>query len=399
MSEKFGLIRRIICICTACVTALGGTAAVSADGGAVSAATETVSVEQLLEEIPAEEIAAVECTTGKVLFEKNSQEKREISHLAKLMTLLICAEKLDSGEITLDDEVTVSAEANAMQGSQIWLDKGEKIRLEELVKSITVGNANDACAALSEYMGGSLGGFTDMMNKRAKSLGMENTHFADCAGMSAETVSCAYDLALLSGELLKYDFLRDYLTCWTDTVRGGKAELVSLNRLVRTYSGITGMKCCASQSAGECGVFTAERSGMKIAVVILGCDTSENRDKYAKKLLDMCFDMFELYTPEITKDMLKKAEVTNGEQQSVKVQFSKIDAVVIPRGASGQVEIEFKREDTLAAPVKKGQKLGTLCCKMNGETLIKANLTAKSNVKKMNVPFGFLKLMYNLLEM
>ncbi|MDO4945524.1 MAG: D-alanyl-D-alanine carboxypeptidase family protein, partial [Ruminococcus sp.] len=377
----------------------GGTAAVSADGGAVYAATETVSVEQLLEEIPAEEIAAVECTTGKVLFEKNSQEKREISHLAKLMTLLICAEKLDSGEITLDGEVTVSAEANAMQGSQIWLDKGEKIRLEELVKSITVGNANDACAALSEYMGGSLGGFTDMMNKRAKSLGMENTHFADCAGMSAETVSCAYDLALLSGELLKYDFLRDYLTCWTDTVRGGKAELVSLNRLVRTYSGITGMKCCASQSAGECGVFTAERRGMKIAVVILGCDTSENRDKYAKKLLDMCFDMFELYTPEITKDMLKKAEVTNGEQQSVKVQFSKIDAVVIPRGASGQIEIEFKREDTLAAPVKKGQKLGTLCCKMNGETLIKANLTAKSNVKKMNVPFGFLKLMYNLLEM
>lgn len=399
MSEKFGLIRRIICICTACVTVCGVTAEVSADGGAVSAATDTVSVEQLLEEIPAEGIAAVECTTGKVLFEKNSLEKREISHLAKLMTLLICADKLDSGEITLDDEVTVSAEANAMQGSQIWLDKGEKIRLEELLKSITVGNANDACAALSEYLGGSLDGFADMMNKRAKSLGMENTNFADCTGMSTETVSSAYDLALLSGEILKYDFLRDYLTCWTDTVRDGKAELVSLNRLIRTYSGITGMKCCASQSAGECGVFTAERNGMKIAVVILGCDTSENRDKNAKKLLDMCFDMFELYTPEITKDMLKKADVTNGEQQSVKVEFSNISPVIIPRGASGQVEIEFQREDTLTAPVKKGQKLGTLCCKMNGETLIKADLTAKSEVKKMNVTFGFFKLLYNLLEM
>lgn len=399
MSEKFGLIRKTICIFTACVTALAGTVSAFADGGAVAASTETVSVEQMLEDIPAREIAAVECTTGKVLFEKNSLEKREISHLAKLMTLLICAEKLDSGEISLDDEVTVSAEANAMQGSQIWLDKGEKICLEELLKSITVGNANDACAALSEYLGGSTDGFTDMMNKRAKALGMENTHFADCAGMNAETVSCAYDLALLSGELLKYDFLRDYLTCWTDTVRGGKAELVSLNRLIRTYSGITGMKCCASQSAGECGAFTAERRDMKIAVVILGCDTSENRDKNAKKLLDMCFDMFELYTPEVTKDMLKKVQVTGGEQQSVKVEFSKISPVIIPRGASGQVEIDFQREDTIAAPIKKGQKLGTLCCKMNGETIIKANLTAKSKVKKMNVPFGFFKLLYNLLEM
>lgn len=399
MSEKIGLIRKVICVCTACVTAIAGSVTAFADGGAVSASADTVSVKQLLEDIPAKEIAAVECTTGKVLFEKNSLEKREISHLAKLMTLLVCAEKLDSGEITLDDEVTVSAEANAMQGSQIWLDKGEKIRLEELIKSITIGNANDACAALSEYMGGSLDGAVDMMNKHAKTLGMENTHFADCMGMSSETVSCAYDFALLSGELLKYDFLRDYLTCWTDTVRDGKAELVSLNRLIRTYSGITGMKCCASQSVGECGIFTAERRGMKIAVVILGCDTSENRDKSAQKLLDMCFDMFELYTPEISKDMLKKVKVTNGEQQSVKVGFSNIRPVIIPRGASGQVEIEFKREDSLAAPVKKGQKLGSLCCKMNGDTIIKADLTAKSKVKKMNVPFGFFKLLYNLLEM
>lgn len=370
---------------------------VFADENSVTA--DTVSIEQMLREITAEEIIVTECVTGKVLFEKNSQVKREISHLAKLMTLLIAAEKLESGEISLDDTVTVSAEANAMEGAQIWLDKGEKIRLEELIKAISIGNANDACVALAEHMGGSEAEFVKLMNKKANKLGMENTSFADSTGMSQETVSTAYDLSILAAELIKHENLKEYLTIWLDTVRDGKAELVSQNRLVRTYNGITGLKACGSKSAGECSAVTAERNGMKVAVIILGSDTSENREAAAKKLLDMSFESFQIYMPEITKDMVKKIDVKGGETDKVKVSFGEIKPVIIPRGAYSSVEIDFEKRESIEAPVLKGQKAGKLVCRLGEEVFFSADLKTCSEVKKMNFKCGFLKLMYNLLEL
>jgi len=367
-----------------------------ADGGNYISA-DTVSIEKMLEEIPADEIIVTECHTGKILFEKNSVQEREISHLTKLMTLLIAAEKLESGEISLDDTVTVSANANSMDGSQIWLDKGEKIRLEELIKSISIGNANDACVALAEHISGSEKDFTDKMNSKAKSLDMAGTHFADCTGMSDQSRSNAADMALLAAELVKCKSLTKYLTVWRDFVRDGKAELVSQNRLVRTYSGITGMKACSSRSAGECSVVTAEKNGMCICVVILGCESSEARESASKKLLDMSFEAFQIYSPEITKDMLKDIPVTGGEYHTIKVEFEAITPVIIPRGSYNSVEVRFEKKEEIAAPVKKNETVGKLSCVLNNETILKTDLRSAESVKKMNFKFGFLKLLYNLI--
>lgn len=367
-----------------------------ADGGNYISA-DTVSIEKMLEEIPADEIIVTECHTGKILFEKNSVQEREISHLTKLMTLLIAAEKLESGEISLDDKVTVSANANSMEGSQIWLDKGEKIRLEELIKSISIGNANDACVALAEHISGSEKDFTDEMNSKAKLLDMAGTHFADCTGMSDQSRSNAADMALLAAEIVKYKSLAGYLTVWRDFVRDGKAELVSQNRLVRTYNGITGMKACSSRSAGECSVVTAEKNGMCICVVILGCESSEARESASKKLLDMSFDAFQIYSPEIAKDMLKDIPVTGGEYHKIKVEFGTITPVIIPRGSYNLVEVRFEKKEEIAAPVKKNETVGKLSCILNNETILKTELRSAESVKKMNFKFGFLKLLYNLI--
>lgn len=363
----------------------------------INVSAEEISIEKMLSDIPAEEIIVTECTTGKVLFEKNSQEKHPISHLTKLMTLLITAEKLESGKIYLDDKVTVSAAANSKDDPQIWLDKGEKIRLEELVKAITVGNANDASTAIAEHIAGSEESFSELMNKRAKKLGMNSTHFTDSCGTDEETFSTAYDMSILAAELSEHEEIRPYTTEWLTTVRDGKAELVSQNRLVRTYSGITGMKACSSKTAGECSVVTAEKGDMKIAVVILGCSTSEDRESAAKKLLDMSFESFQLYTPEVTDEMLEDIPVTGGEEAFVNVSFSELEPVIIPRGAGSSIEVKFEKSEQLKAPVKKGQKAGSITCFYGEEKVFSADLKTNNGVKKMNIKCGFLKLLYNLL--
>ena len=310
----------------------------------------TVSAEEdisaQLEAMPARAICVYECNSGTVLFEKNSSRELCVSHLAKLMTLLIAAEELDKGSISLADTVTVSPTANAMQGAQIWLDVNEKIPLEELVTAITVGNANDACVALAEHICGSEERFTALMHKKAAALGMTSTHFADSTGLSDSTVSTAADLALLAGELSKHEALTPYLTTWLREVRSGKAQLVSQNRLLRTYKGITGMKACASQRAGECSVVTAQRRDMTVAVVVLGCDTDSNREDIAKKLLDLSFDSFSLFSPEITKKMTSPVPVKGGEKKKVRVSFGDLPPVIIKKGSSYSFDIKFTKIET-----------------------------------------------------
>ncbi len=395
-------LRNLITVLTTVIMLLiSSVGALTASAEVKVRAASTVDVgenEQILEAMPAKAIAVAECTTGELLFAKNCENVMPISHLAKLMTLLIAAQMLESKELSLDDIVTVSDNANSQEGAQIWLDKGEKIRLEELIKAITIGNANDACTAVAEHISGNEEEFVKLMNSEARRLGMTSTVFADCTGMSEETVSTAENMTRLAAELLKYEQLRDYLTCWMDTVREGKAELVSQNRLIRTYKGITGMKACASQSAGECSVVTAEKRNMKIAVVILGCDLDSNREDIAKKLLDLSFESFSLYTPEITKDMLKAVPVTGGETDKVGVSFGRLKPVIIPKGSSYSFDITFDKQESAAAPVKKGAELGSLECTLGGEVMYSAKLTATGSVEKMNFKCGFKKLMYNLLE-
>ena len=361
-------------------------------------AAETVSVEDMLNAMPANEIVAVECSTGKVLFEKNSAETTEISHITKLMLILLVAEKLNSGELSLDDIVSVSANANAMSAPQIWLDVGEKITVDELLKAVTVGNANDAAVALAEHIYDSTEAAVKEMNRKAKELDMNSTTFADVCGTAEQTLSNAADIGILAAELVKFDILTPYFTSWIEYVRDGKAELVNLNRLVRSYKGITGMKACSSSAAGECAVVTARRRDMDIAVVIIGCDRRENCDDMAKKLLDMCFDGYSLYSPEPTAEMLEKIPVTGGEQKKVAVTFGKLPAAVIPKGSSSSFDIKFEKEEQLTAPVKKGQVCGRLICTLGGREMYSAELVTEKAVRKISFAFNLKQLLINMLK-
>ena len=362
------------------------------------ACAETVMVEDLLAAMPADEIIAVECSTGKVLMEKNSELTAEVSHLAKLMLVLLTAEKLESGELLPDDTVTASANANAQPAPQIWLEKNEKITVDELLKSITVSNANDGAVALAEHIFGSAENAVNEMNRKAEMLDMRSTTYADVCGIDERTISDAADTAKLAAELVRHEMLIPYFTSWLEYVRGGRAELVNLNRLVRSYKGITGMKACSSSAAGECAVVTARRRDMDIAVVIIGCDRRENCDDMAKKLLDMCFDGYSLYSPEPTAEMLEKIPVTGGEQKKVAVTFGKLPAAVIPKGSSSSFDIKFEKEEQLTAPVKKGQVCGRLICTLGGREMYSAELVTEKAVRKISFAFNLKQLLINMLK-
>lgn len=330
---------------------------------------DTVAVSDIIEGLTARSAVVTEMTTGRVLFEKEPQEQCECGHYAKLMVLLLTAEKIDSGELSMSDTSVVSEYANSQQGSQIWLDKGEKISVEEL------------------------------MNSRAKMLGMNGTVYTDCTGMGEGNVTTAKDTALLCSELAKYKNLTPYLTCWLDTVRDGKAELVNLNRLVRTYKGVTGMKAWGSEKAGSCIAATAEKGDMSVCVVLNGCDSQENMNAEAKKLLNLAFDTYEIYTPELPEDMVKKTVVCGGEELSVELAPEGLYPIVIPRGTYRMVECDFTAEEKLDAPVKNGETAGEIRYTMGGEVILEGKIVACKEVKKMNFICGIKKLVYNLLSM
>ena len=313
--------------------------------------------------------------------------------------LLLTAEKIDSGELSMSDTSVVSEYANSQQGSQIWLDKGEKISVEELIKSVSAGNANDGCAALAEKVAGSADKAVELMNSRAKMLGMNGTVYTDCTGMGEGNVTTAKDTALLCSELAKYKNLTPYLTCWLDTVRDGKAELVNLNRLVRTYKGVTGMKAWGSEKAGSCIAATAEKGDMSVCVVLNGCDSQEDMNAEAKKLLNLAFDTYEIYTPELPEDMIKETVVCGGEELSVKLAPEGLYPIVIPRGTYRMVECNFTAEEKLDAPVKNGETAGEIRYTMGGEVILEGKIVACKEVKKMNFICGIKKLVYNLLSM
>ncbi|MBP5267624.1 MAG: D-alanyl-D-alanine carboxypeptidase, partial [Ruminococcus sp.] len=263
-------------------------------------------------------------------------------------------------------------------------------------KAITISNANDAAVAIAEHIFCSTDEAVAKMNCKAKSLGMDSTTYADVCGLDDRTLSNAADTAILASELVKYDTLTPYFTSWIDHVRDGKAELVNLNRLVRTYKGITGMKACSSSTAGECSVATAKRGKMEIAVVVLKCSDRTLCDDIAKKLLDMCFDVYSLYTPEISEDMLKKIPVILGEENKVSVGFGYLSPVIVPKGSSESFDISFDKEKELSAPVKKGQVCGKLVCRYGNQVIYSANLVAENGVKEKDFSFC-LKILLNYL--
>lgn len=337
-------------------------------------------------ELPAPSAVLMEASTGKVLYEKNAHEQRPCASITKVMTLLLVMEGLDSGQIHLEDMVTASEHAASMGGSDIWLEPGETMSVDDLLKATVIVSANDAAVALAEHLCGSEEAFVQRMNERAAELGMTKTVFKNCNGLDEDGhVTTAYDIALMSRALIAHEKIFDYTQVWMDELRGGKTQLVNTNKLLKTYSGITGLKTGTTGKAGSCMTATAERDGMSLIAVVLGCDTTDNRFSAASTLLDYGFAGWTLTVPSLPPVALDPIEVECGMNNSVDVSAETIPGVVVPKGREGDVVCEAVLETLLTAPVEQGQTVGKITCTLDGETLAEIPVCAASAVEELTL--------------
>ena len=334
-------------------------------------------------DLPAPSYVLMERSTGQVLLEHNAHERLRPASVTKVMTLLLIMEALDDGRIGWDDMVQTSAAAAAKGGSQIYLEENEQLPLEEMLKSIVVSSANDCACAMAEHIAGSEAAFVGMMNARAEELGMTDTHFVNCTGLddepeAAEHLTTAYDIALMSRELLGHAEIKQYTTIWMATVRNGQFGLSNTNKLVRFYDGTTGLKTGYTSAAGHCLSASAERNGMELIAVVLHCASSTDRFESAKALLNYGFSNYALITPDPGE--LSAVPVTLGAVPEITPVPADETPILIDKALAAGVQTEVTLEESVAAPVEAGQTLGTLTVTSGGQTLAERDLVAPEAV-------------------
>lgn len=347
-------------------------------------------------EVKAKAAILMDQTTGRVLMKMNENEKLYPASVTKIMSLLLIVEAIDNNIIRLTDEVTASTNASQKGGSQIWLKEGETMTVDELLKATAVYSANDACTALGEYIAGSDEGFVIMMNERAAELGMKNTHFDNCTGLDDTTtthLTTAYDVALMSRELMKHGFIKQYTGIWMDSLRDGKTELVNTNKLIRFYEGTTGLKTGTTSKAGCCISATATRDGTSLIAVVMGADNSNDRFNGAKAMLNWGFANYSTVTPEIDKSLIADVNIINGEERSITPQISANSQFLIPKGKESKLTQEIDLAAAVEAPVESNQTLGTVTVKLDGEKIGEYKLTSPHYVDKL----GFLTVFKRML--
>ncbi|MBR2338709.1 MAG: D-alanyl-D-alanine carboxypeptidase [Clostridia bacterium] len=367
---------------------------------APSALSEEVTVPTITTgsalEVGGKSAVLMDLSSGTVLYEKNAHEKLPIASVTKIMTLLLVMEAIDGEIISFDDPVTCSPVAASMGGSQIWLEPGEIMTVHELVKAAAVVSANDACAALAEHVAGSVEEFVQRMNTRAAELGMNDTHFLDCSGLNDEAYSCAYDVAVMSRELMKHSAIKQYTTIWMDTLRDGKSQLVNTNKLIRFYEGATGLKTGTTSAAGHNLAATAERNGFGLAAVILGCSTTDERFGGARKLLDYGFANYSLYTPQIAETELQPVPVLHGVQEQVNTVLDEPQPILVKKGQEKQIERRIEFAEDVEAPVEQGQVVGQVVFTLEGEELACYPIRTAEAVGRMNFGTSLLHLLVAL---
>ena len=338
-------------------------------------------------DISAPSAILMEKSTGEILYEQNSHEKLAPASVTKVMTLLLVMEALEDGRISWDDTVTTSAAAAAKGGSQIYLEENEQLPLTEMLKSVVVASANDCACALAEHIAGSESAFVGMMNTRAQELGMNDTHFVNCTGLddgadASEHLTTAYDIALMSRELLKHEEIKKYTTIWMDTVRDGQFGLANTNKLVRFYDGTTGLKTGFTSAAGYCLSASAERGGMELIAVVMHCDTSAHRFESAKAMLNYGFSNYALAQPP-TDAEIPPVPVILGHTESVTPAAREVQPVLIDKALSAQVTSEVTVDPSVTAPVEKGQQLGTITMRAGGSVIAEIPLVAPEAVARL----------------
>ena len=331
----------------------------------------------------------MDVATGKVLYERNAHEALAPASVTKIMTMLLIMEAIDSGSIGWEDPVTASEAAAAKGGSQVYLKVGETMTVAEMLKSITVSSANDCACAMAEHIAGSEAAFVERMNARAAELGMQDTHFVNCTGLddspeaSAHRTS-AYDIALMSRELMSdHPRIREFTTIWMDTVRDGAFGLSNTNKMIRFYSGATGLKTGFTSGAGYCLSATAQRDGMELIAVVMGADSSRERFDACKTMLDHGFTSYALITPELA-DGPAEVPVRLGKQDTVSARLGQSSPLLIDKSQRQSVAMQVQLEPSVAAPVSQGQRLGTLTVRAGEQVLSQIPLVAAAAVERQS---------------
>lgn len=344
-------------------------------------------------EVAAPSAVLIERETGTVLYAKDETERRPPASVTKVMTLLLIAEAVDSGELALDDMVTASERAASMGGSQIWLEVGEQLSVSDMIKCVAVVSANDCAVALAEHLCGSEAAFVERMNRRAEELGLENTQFTNCTGLFDDTAhyTCALDIAVMSRELLGHEWIKDYTTIWMDSVRDGASELTNTNKLVRYYEGCTGLKTGYTSTAMYCLSASAERDGTEYIAVIMHAESIESRNKDASALLDYGFANFRL-CPLTSGEELPDVAVELGTEASVTPVYDGGGAVLLRTKDAQGLTWSLDLPESVAAPVRAGERLGTLTLSNSSGPVAEVPILAGGTSERLSAPGIFIRL-------
>ncbi len=333
----------------------------------------------------------MEASTGRALYEKNAHEVRPCASITKVMTLCLTFDAIESGQLSLTDTLSASAHASSMGGSDIWLKEGEQMTVDDLLKATVIMSANDAAVVLAENVAGSEEAFVQRMNEKAQELGMADTVFKNCNGLDEEGhVTSAYDVALMSRELITHEKIFDYTLTWIDYVRDGQTQLVNTNKLIRSYPGITGLKTGTTSQAGSCISATAERDSLELISVVLGADSTDHRFQDAAALLDYGFAGWAVTVPETPAP--ENVPVTGGMEESVAAKAGEAPKLLTKAAEKGKVEQSVELRQDLAAPVKEGDVVGKVVYRIGGETVAQVDVTAAESVEKITFSsaFGYL---------
>lgn len=345
----------------------------------------TVHAEEPGSAAPYKAAVLMEAETGQVLYSVNADEKLPMASITKVMSLLVLADMIDEGKLTLEEKVTASSAASGTEGSVIWLEPGEEMTAAELLEAVIVSSANDAAIALAEHTAGSEEQFVRLMNRRAKSMGLKNTRFTGCVGFDAEGhYSSAADIAVMTAELVQKEYYRGWLLTWLDYLRGGETQLLNTNKLVRTFDGILGGKTGTTDGAGCCLAACAERSGMRLVAVVLGCGEDPSRFGLTEELLEGGFSGFERFTPQTDARELAPIPVVRGEFTQVTPTVKDHGDCVIKKGRAGSVKYEYTFVESVEAPVEKGQFLGEYLVTLDGVEVCRSDIVAREEVRRMD---------------
>lgn len=347
---------------------------------------ETMAVEEL--NIKGKSALLMDANTGEIIYEMNKDEGLPPASITKVMTMLLGLEAVKSGKISLDDEVLISNHASSMGGTQVYLEAGEIQVAEELFKAIAIRSANDAAVALGEHIAGSEDLFVAMMNKRAKEVGMENTYFKNASGLpNEEHYVSAYDVALMSRELLKHDIAKEWMTTYIYDMKVGKNKddiqtMVNTNKLIKQYKDVTGIKTGSTNEAGFCLSASAKRGNLELIAVIMGADTSKNRFDEAKRMLDYGFANYDSLIIGKKEDVLGSVKVEKGKVSKINAILEEDSFILLSKGEESNIDKEIILPESIEAPLEAGEEIGTMIITLNGKEIHRIKLVSKYSIEK-----------------